>query len=147
MAKYNERNEQVPDDRPVAVPLGFKKPLGIQELIRRYVRAGLEEGQEGEESAADLTDIESDEEDMELSQYQRAYMVDEEFSRIAESKVLAKRRKKAQDAPTPDVKADIKEKADVQDSSVGVDRKGAGADGKVGAASGGKGRTAGDGGE
>jgi len=38
MAKWNDKGEQIPDDTPVEIPVGFQKPEDLQDMIRRLVR-------------------------------------------------------------------------------------------------------------
>jgi hypothetical protein len=40
MARYDERGREIPDSRPVEVPL-MRRPLSLQDEIRRFVRQEL----------------------------------------------------------------------------------------------------------
>lgn len=41
MGRLNERGEEVPDDTPVALPVGFKAPESLQDQIRRLIHTEL----------------------------------------------------------------------------------------------------------
>lgn len=55
----NERGHEVPDQTPVAVPLGWKRPETLQETVRRLIRGAMSDqasavGQESFEEADDF---------------------------------------------------------------------------------------------
>lgn len=41
MAEFNEKGEHVPDPRPVEWPTGLRRPLSIQDEIKRFIRHEL----------------------------------------------------------------------------------------------------------
>lgn len=41
MARFDDQGRQIPDPRPVEVPVEFQRPLSLQEEIKRYVRQEL----------------------------------------------------------------------------------------------------------
>lgn len=64
MSLLNERGHEVPDDTPVAMPVGFRKPESLQDQIRRLVRnelsaRAMDQGLETFEEADDF-DVEDD---------------------------------------------------------------------------------------
>lgn len=59
MAIFNEKGQQIPDPTPIEVPLNFKRPLSIQEEIKRFVRSefsqrAADQGHETFEEADDF---------------------------------------------------------------------------------------------
>lgn len=42
-ARLNEKGQEVLDPNPVAVPVGFRKPPSLHEMIAKYVRAASED--------------------------------------------------------------------------------------------------------
>lgn len=86
MARYNKFGEEIPDPRPMEVPLGHKRPPDIHELIARYVQTetfrqrqqGL--GQETFEEANDF-ELEDDELEDGLTSAEKAFLMAEEFPR------------------------------------------------------------------
>lgn len=63
MATFDELGRQVPDPRPVEVPVGLKRPLTLQEEIKRFVRSELSTraAAEGVETFEEADDFELDE--------------------------------------------------------------------------------------
>lgn len=60
MAKFNARGHEVLNSKPAAIPLGFKKPLPVTEMVRRMVqreisRKASARGLESFEEADDFT--------------------------------------------------------------------------------------------
>lgn len=58
-AKYNKEGQEVMDPTPLAVPVGFKKPLSLQEQIKRMIRTSIsqdarDKGYESFEEASDF---------------------------------------------------------------------------------------------
>lgn len=86
MAKYNELGQQIPDQTPIEVPLGFQKPETIEQKMQRLIRTEIsaraeEHGMESFEEADDF-DVPDDEDDnMDLweSQYQMTEMQEQYF--------------------------------------------------------------------
>lgn len=73
MAQFDNLGRQIPDPRPVEVPLGYTRPPSLQEEIKRFVRNELslrarEQGVETFEEADDF-DI-PEEEDEFVSEYE-----------------------------------------------------------------------------
>lgn len=69
MARYDEEGRcEIPDPRPVAVPAGMRRPLTIQEEIKRAIRAEMSQvaADQGFETFEEADDFEVDE-DPELS--------------------------------------------------------------------------------
>lgn len=66
LSGYNERGEELPDSRPVALPVGFRHPKSIQQTIRDLIqneeyRAALDRvGVDTFDEADDLSDDDSD---------------------------------------------------------------------------------------
>lgn len=65
MAKYTKDNrKEIPDPRPVAVPVGYRRPLTLQEEIKRFVRAELSQVAQAHEletfEEADDFDVDED---------------------------------------------------------------------------------------
>lgn len=145
--RYNDAGEEIPDDRPVEVPLKFKRPLSIQEEIQRYIRieASMAAGRDGLETFDEANDFEvEDDDEFPLSSAERAALLAEEY-RIAkqDKEVLDGNRELMQNFSRRPKPTSKKESADVHESRVGSDGEGAGDAGEVSAASRGKGRAAG----
>lgn len=87
--RYDDKGRELPDDTPVAVPAGFKKPPSIHELIRRYVRSEAfaqkmaDAGMETEEEANDF-DVEDDDDPAErfLTRHEISAMAAEELREL-----------------------------------------------------------------
>lgn len=80
MAQFNEFGQQIPDPTPLEVPLNLRRPLSIQDEIRRFVRIELsrkaeELGTESFEESDDF-DIDDDEGDF-ASPYELTEMQEE----------------------------------------------------------------------
>lgn len=88
--KYNERGEELPDPRPVEVPLHFKRPMDLHERIRQAVQTEMwsrrmaEQGLETEAEADDFDVGEGDDPDVELSRAEVAYQMAEDNPRERE---------------------------------------------------------------
>lgn len=81
MAKYNDKGEEIPDDTPVEMPLGFTRPLTIEERIARAIRGHIsqmaaDEGFETFEEANDFT--EEGEDEMPVSEHELNAEIDED---------------------------------------------------------------------
>ena len=61
----NDRGWEIPDPRPVEVPIGFERPESLEEKIQRMVRTHVSDFAEsqGYESFDDADDFDVDEED------------------------------------------------------------------------------------
>ena len=70
--RFDERGRELPDDTPVEVPLHFKRPPTIQEMIRQHIRTEMsrQAEQQGEESFEEADDFEMDEDPDPLSAYE-----------------------------------------------------------------------------
>jgi len=81
MAKYNERGQQIPDQTPIEVPLGWKRPETLTEQIRRLIRVQMSAAavEEGKETFAEANDFDCGEEDPEayLTPYEVVGMSEE----------------------------------------------------------------------
>jgi hypothetical protein len=64
--RYNEKGQEVPNNTPVALPLGYSKPQNLQALIARMVRQDAFMKQfEGEDTEEEANDFEcEDDEDL-----------------------------------------------------------------------------------
>lgn len=77
MAKYNERNEEIPDKRPIAVPLGYEVPESLSDMIARMVRThSVIAARNGAETFEESDDFDVDDEEM-TSQYELKPMQEE----------------------------------------------------------------------
>lgn len=80
MAVFDERGRQVPDPRPVEVPLSFQRPPSLQEEIKRFVRLELSKRAASQEleSFDEADDFDVDDEDpLPVSAYEVREMVPE----------------------------------------------------------------------
>lgn len=77
-AVYNEKGEQIPDNTPVEIPIGFGHPEPLESMIARLVRAESARVQQtGEaETFEESDDFESDEGEL-VSPYQMHNMQEE----------------------------------------------------------------------
>lgn len=75
--RHDEKGREIPDPRPMEMPLGMRKPESMEDMIRRYVRveASRIAQQEGMESFEEADDF--DVEDDDLSDAPTQYMVPE----------------------------------------------------------------------
>lgn len=70
---HDQKGREIPDPRPMEMPLGMSKPESMEDMIRRFVRqeasrAASAEGMETFEEADDF-DIDDDEPDAYPTQY------------------------------------------------------------------------------
>lgn len=64
MTKYNEHNQEIPDNTPVALPVGYEAPETLAETIQRMVKNNeYLKHFEGKESEEEANDFELEEED------------------------------------------------------------------------------------
>lgn len=98
MAKYNEKHEEIPDNTPVEMPLGYEKPESLESMIARMVdsvsRRAKESGKV--ETFEESDDFDDDETEL-TSPYQMTDM-EEEYPRNG----------KLERAPKPTEKATAK---------------------------------------
>lgn len=137
--KYDEFGREIPDDTPLEVPVNFRRPPSIQELIALHVRAAMQvERAMGADDEEDFE--EGDERDDILTPYELHAMAGEadlEFRRAKQSReVLERLRKKKENIGAVNVD---REKGDDNGG-----RKGSGVHGEGNA---GDSERAGDGGE
>lgn len=117
MSKYKERYNEwrdgkfYPDPTPVEVPLGFKRPPSIQEMIRSYVRTALSEraAAEGRETFEEAMDFEVDDDPdvgplsgYELTEMQEEMTPEQEEAEFAEKVRLEAEQKKKEKPSAPD---------------------------------------------
>ncbi len=71
MAKYNEFGEQIPDQRPIELPLNYKAPETLQQTIQRMIQVeSFRAGQNGLETEEEADDFDCDDEIEFTSQYE-----------------------------------------------------------------------------
>lgn len=78
---HDELGREIPDPTPVEVPLGYRRPEPLNQLIKRLVRTELSQQAElaGEDTWEEADDFDMDDEDPDpLSEYELRDM-DEEF--------------------------------------------------------------------
>lgn len=83
MAKYtDDGRREIPDPVPVSLPLGFREPEPLADLIRRLVRNEVSQAasREGEETFEEADDFDvSDDDEAPLSVYQELPLALEEM--------------------------------------------------------------------
>lgn len=74
MATYDGNGRQIPDPRPVEVPVGFQRPPTLQEEIRRFIRVEMSQRAQSQEleSFEEADDFEIDDE---VEEFTSAYEV------------------------------------------------------------------------
>lgn len=79
MAEYNDRGEEIPDPTPVEVPLNLRRPLSLQDEMRRFIRTELSQqaSAKGDESFEEADDFEVDDEEEFITQYELTEMQEE----------------------------------------------------------------------
>lgn len=108
--RYNDKGEEIPDPRPVEVPLHFRRPPDLHEMVRRAVmseswsRRMAEQGLETEEEANDFDVGDGDDPDDSFARAEVAYQMAEDFPREKErvqeaGKALEEARRKRQRGP------------------------------------------------
>lgn len=77
--KFDDRGRELPDDTPVEVPLNWKRPPSMQEMIKQHIRVEMsrQAADSGFESFEESDDFEVDEDPDPLSQYELREMVEE----------------------------------------------------------------------
>lgn len=107
MAKYNDKNEEIPDNTPVEMPLGYTEPESLEQVIARMIAAndfrksqeaqGMESFEEADDfDVMDEGDIVSDHE---LTPMQEEYVVPKEQRRSAPP--VVDREAAEEEAPEP----------------------------------------------
>lgn len=111
MAKYNERHEEIPDNTPVEMPLGYERPESLQSMIARMIgqisKAAQESGRF--ETFEEADDFDDDEVEVK-SPYQMTDM-EEEQPRYVSPKRPAKSPEKASEKPSEVPSLQVVEKA------------------------------------
>lgn len=78
MAKYNDKNEEIPDNTPVELPIGYKKPESLQDMIARMINVHSQiQERAGNETFEEADDFDVDEEESPVSAYELTQMQDE----------------------------------------------------------------------
>lgn len=78
MAKYDEKGQEIPDPRPMAIPIGMKRPETLQEMIARMVHQHSVVAQRhGHETFEEADDFDVEDEDVPVSPYQMTQMQEE----------------------------------------------------------------------
>lgn len=72
MIKFDDKGREIPNQTPVSVPLGWQRPLSIQELIKRHIREEMsrQAADDGQETFEEADDFEVDEDPDPLSKYE-----------------------------------------------------------------------------
>lgn len=149
--QYDEFGRELPDDTPIEVPVGLKRPPTLHEMIAMHVRGAMfqqkvqEAGFESEEEANDFEVDGDDLEELPMTPHEIAAQVGDDLGSHIKTKKVDRSRRMRHDDPT--VNRDrIKESQDVHERRTGDDREGVGNGGEKRGASGGERRSAGDGG-
>jgi len=76
---YDSQGREIPDDTPVAMPLGFDRPEDISETIRRLVQNELsaQADERGDETFLEANDFDVEDEDVWVSPYELQPMQEE----------------------------------------------------------------------
>lgn len=80
--RYNEKGQEIPDPRPIEVPLGLRRPKDIHEMIHdalRGERMRIAAERAGVESFEEANDFELDEEPDLVSKYELRPMQEEYY--------------------------------------------------------------------
>lgn len=77
--RFDDQGRELPDPKPVALPLGAKRPESITEQIRRLIRGEMSRQavEEGNESFEEANDFDVDEPDAELHDTEYQLMTEE----------------------------------------------------------------------
>lgn len=147
MAKYNEHGQEIPDPTPVEMPLGFKRPKPLNEVVQEIIRRELsrQAEAEGKETWDEANDFDVDDDEFPVSPHE--LLDDEHEFRRAEQEMLDKAGKELDNARTVNkdrMKGDEDDGEDRSGSGRGADgeagdadvRKGVGAKGRKRTASG-----------
>lgn len=108
-AKYNEKGEEIPDNTPVELPLGYHHPEELQDMIRRMVTdaavlAAQEAAGVDTEEEADDFNVMGEESD-EISGYEFTEMQEEQLVRERQERVRKKATQESVTVPQPSVPA------------------------------------------
>lgn len=82
--KYDKDGKELPDSRPVEVPLHFRRPPSLHDDMKRFIRSELsrqaeESGAESFEDANDFDVLDGEDADVPLSAAEREALLAEEF--------------------------------------------------------------------
>lgn len=79
MAQYDKKGREIPDSRPVEMPLNFRRPLSLNEQIQRMIREQLSQAadQQGFETFEESDDFDVDEEEEPESPHELTYAQEE----------------------------------------------------------------------
>lgn len=77
--KFDERGRELPDDTPLEVPLNWKRPPSLREMIQQHIRTEMsaQADQDGLETFEESDDFDVDEDPDPLSQYELTPMAEE----------------------------------------------------------------------
>lgn len=102
--KFDERGRELPDPTPLEVPLNWKRPPSMQELIKQHIRSEMsrQAADTGMETFEEADDFDVDEDPDPLSQYELREMAEER----PKPRVEAPQEKPAEPAK-PDVSTSI----------------------------------------
>lgn len=160
MAKYDEFGREVPDTTPVEMPLGFKRPKPLQQIVREMIQREFSEqaDAEGKETFDEANDFDVEDDDLPPSPHE--LLDDEHEFRLAEQEMLDRAGRDMENEKTlnnerikesesgqrkgVDRARRSAEAEEVQSGGNAVDSESVGADGEERAASSGKGRAAGN---
>lgn len=103
--KYNEKGQELPDDTPLEIPAGFKRPETLHEMMKRYVRseqfrqAADAAGVDTEEEANDfeVEDEEDDRMNRYMTQHEYSAMAAEEYRDLEGQEAFRRAKQKLQD--------------------------------------------------
>lgn len=90
LSGYNERGEEVPDPTPVALPVGFNRPIPLGERIRKLVQdEALRRSSElaGVETFEDADDFDIPDDPLDSTPYEESF--DPEFNTCREQELRA----------------------------------------------------------
>lgn len=122
-AVYNEKGEQIPDNTPVELPLGYEHPEDLQSIIRRMVTDAVivaaqeADGVDTEEEADDFDVM--DEEGVAPSNYEYTEMQEEQVKQIKQARsVPVEEGETVVEKKKPKVKTSKKVEESVEEESV-----------------------------
>lgn len=76
--EYNSKHEEIPDKKPIALPLGYRAPEPLANMIARLIRVeSLKAEAEGMESFEESDDFDIEDDDQLVSPYQMTQMQEE----------------------------------------------------------------------
>lgn len=102
MAEYNSKGQEMPDQTPLELPVGYRQPETLQAMIQRMVRIhSLAAVQDGLESFEDADDFDADD-DEPVSEHQMTQM-QEETPRHRENKNTDRRKQEETKPPAEPV--------------------------------------------